>query len=149
MASKTSVTDLGPQMKPFNHTRSRRLGKNTVPNYSSQKAESKRETRVNRNGPDCLTHTTWGCPPYSLHAQKSVLATVDREIPFGFRRRVVRKVITALIPASLLQFLSLHRSLKICLQLKHLRLSKYGKIIKKPRKVTKSILLMSFLQSLS
>lgn len=120
--NSTSTTGSGPQMKPFNSLWSRCLGKkNTVPDYSSQKAESKQhikrdsnkkegkktERRVNRNSPDYLSDShrpTLGCPPYSLHAQRSVLATVDREIPFGFRRRAVRKVITALLPASLLQF---------------------------------------------
>lgn len=84
---------------------------------------------------------TQGCPPNSSLAQRSLLATgqfswlkVHRKIPFGFRRRAVRKVITALLPASLLPAAVSGGSFS----------SKYGKMNKKPCKVTKSNLLLAF-----
>lgn len=116
-----SATDLEPQMKPFNSLWSTRLGKNTVPNYSSQKAESKRHIKRDQKKERkkkqreewietvqtvSLTHTgQHGAVHHTVYMLRDLCwLQLTVKFPLGFRRRAVRKVITALVPASLLQF---------------------------------------------
>lgn len=158
--NSSSARDSRPPTKPFKQPQEQTVGEKQSSRLliTESKQRIKREKEKEKKKANEKQREEWietvqtlslsdshrptrGRPPYSSFAQRSLLATgqfswleVDRKIPFGFRRGAVRKVITALLPVSLLPAAVSGGSFS----------SKYGKWIKKPCQVTKSILLLAF-----